>query len=686
MKTNRFNKVLCFLLSMLMLFSLAPITTFAVEPEDRTFIVEANKTEVYAGEEVTVTVRVDGNEIYGADWTLTWDDTKFALDENSKPLEFHIVTGKDPLSKDTVIATYKFTAIAQTTDNVKGNFSIADGAIAQTRLEAVENQYVAPIIEDTDVTIRLRDTLTADVQLNGSSVEGQTQKEVTYTDGGNTIDIVPSVPTAKVAVKVNDQDITDIAGYDFTAPGTYVIKYTVTEDGYVPVDESFTLIIKEATIAVTAKFDNETAADGGSKEITFDGNAHTFALTSEPTADIKIKVGNGEYENKSSVDFTDVGTYNIAYTVTKTGHTPVNGTYTVVINEAAIAVTAKFDNETAANGGSKEITFDGNAHTFALTSEPTADIKIKVGNGEYESKSSVDFTDVGTYNIAYTVTKTGHTPVNGTYTVEIKAATFDIDVKFDGVDMTANEVKELEYDGNVHKLEITSTPDAAISVKINGEDKTLEDLKDITGVGDYEVEYTISKEGYTTVNEKVTIKITKPVFAVEVNLTEPSNESDYVSGKKIVLVYTNNDKVSFTYGLDADELTMYDVTSKGYTYERAHGNVDFVQSAETKVYAVVVNAVTSGIFADYGAKINVKYNTLGSEYVIAAPTNDEDKYNVNGSNGIDIGDPITAYGVFWGEANYYPAKMAEVLKSDFDNNKKVDGVDTTNCALAFQNK
>ncbi len=666
----KLNKILCLVLSVIMVMSMVSLPAFAAG-EPRTIFVKANYDEVYADGTVTVTVHADGENLYGAEWELTYDESKFQL-VGEKPNEFYIVTDNTPISPDTVLATYTFKAIAQVTE-VTDTFDIADGAIAQTRFEAADNSYVAPDIQSTDVTILLIPGLDTELTIDGDLATGDTAA-FPYKDEGYEVKLNPVLNgadfDADVEVKVNSE-AADPENLKFTEVGDYVIEYTTTKIGYVADSETYTLVIKEATFDVTATFDGEEIGLNETKAITYDDNEHTFVVESDPTATIEVKL-DGVVTPMEQLKFKETGVYNITYEISRHGFTTVTGSLNLTINENILNVTPEFDGTAVELNDSKEMTFDGNEHTFSIESDPTATIEAKVG-GVATPVDQLKFRLPGTYNITYSVTRNGYTTVNGTYDLTINEDTLDVTVKFDDTAVNPGETKEITFDADEHTVTIDTDDDATIVVTVNGVVTPIEELS-FTEVKDYVINYVIIKEGFTTVDETVTLKVVAPLYFVEIAHDYIANNS---GSKTLVLVYTNSDKVSFTYG--ADSLTMYDVTSKNYAYA---GDEEFTKTAETKVYATVVNNITSSSDDDYKNKVKIVYSPVDSQYVITLTEGLE--FDLNGSGAVDLSDPVAAYATYWVDETYYSTRMDIVLKTDFNSDKAVRGADTKAFVDAFK--
>ncbi len=178
-----------------------------------------------------------------------------------------------------------------------------------------------------------------------------------------------------------------------------------------------------------------------------------------------------------------------------------------------------------------------------------------------------------------------------------------------------------------------------------------------------------ASEDYAIIKDNLTVTIGDPApdYVVEV--------ADYVEGKKIVLAYTNNNEISFAYNGE----TMYDVTSKEYAYS---GTEEFASGQDTKVYALVVDAISNGTLDDYKDNVSFINDTVDEGYVISAPESDL-VYDLNNSGKTDIGDVISAYGVLYADSNIYPSFMNLILRADINNDKCVNEIDINIYTSAF---
>ena len=299
------------------------------------------------------------------------------------------------------------------------------------------------------------------------------------------------------------------------------------------------------------------------------------------------------------------------------------------------------------NGTNVELTDAQITYTFkhSGTSETLADLP--------------EFSDVGYYDVSYVIKKDGYTTVEGRFTVNIKYNQYVVEVKFDGEVLTTDN-KKINYTGDAYKFEVTSTPNAKITYSVNGAAAT-ETAPEITEVGNYVIEYTVEGSasiGYQQVTKKVEITVLAPNYLVEVVFGE---ESDYVSGTKLVLVYTNASGVTF----DFDGVKMLDVSNAGYTY---------LNRGETHkyVYALVVDAFKYGTTLDmYKAEITLDYENEASkiDYTV------KEDVNLNGS--VTWNDIISAYTVVEYDKYAFENQMEGFIKADTNRDKKATSADAT---------
>lgn len=158
----------------------------------------------------------------------------------------------------------------------------------------------------------------------------------------------------------------------------------------------------------------------------------------------------------------------------------------------------------------------------------------------------------------------------------------------------------------------------------------------------------------------VEVTVIAPVYEVSVKLGE---DTDYVAGKKLVMIYTNIDTISFTYA----GATMYDTSAK------------YAKEGYTKSFAIVIDAITEGTVADYEANVAIEYSKVGEEYVLSG----EPTYDLNNSGEFNLRDVTAAYGVYNGEESTFAEYMNIVLNADVDHDGDVDADDAAAFVEAY---
>lgn len=251
------------------------------------------------------------------------------------------------------------------------------------------------------------------------------------------------------------------------------------------------------------------------------------------------------------------------------------------------------------------------------------------------------------------------TAVNTDITIELRK--IDYSVLFDGIDTTATGC-ELAYDGKEHtfRINVTEPDGATISYKVTNEETKVsyEETNEvkITGQGVWTIEYKVTKEGYEPVSDTYTLTITEPDFVVEVNMEEAG---DYVGGYKLVLVYTNAEKVTFDY----DSVQMLDVSDSEYKYN----NTDEYNF----VYALVVESIDTTDIENYKNLVTVDYKDT------ATKVDYEYAHDINFSKTVNFNDIVAAYSVLEKDANTFANYMAGVIKADVDFNRTANTLDMT---------
>ncbi len=228
------------------------------------------------------------------------------------------------------------------------------------------------------------------------------------------------------------------------------------------------------------------------------------------------------------------------------------------------------------------------------------------------------------------------------------------------VNLTAeNPAAETTYNGAAHKFVVeTDLPedvDYEITYTVNGEE--VEEVA-LTNAGKYEVVYTITTEnGYANKTGKVTITVNDPDFVVETSKWTNM-------GKRLVLVYTKQDNLYFTYNGNL----MIDVTEREYKYENTE--------EYPHVFAFVTDALAKDEVDSYRA--NIKYLADGTGLIKLALAEPEKLADINFSRHLNVQDISVEYGIInlhseiYGDVKY----QKHLLKGDTNGDKIVNGKDT----------
>lgn len=606
-----------------------------------TMKVEADKTSVTAGEDVTVTVKVEGGSFVGAAAKLAYDSSKFDIktadtgtgwSTTSNGYAYYNVAA----GQDATLGTFVFTAKAQT-EEVTGSFTLSDTYCEEEWENGAEKNPSTPCANNgkVDVTIALKDDL-------GVTAENKT---VTY-DGNEQAfnNVTCSVEGATIAYGETEgtYDLTTVPSK--TDAGTYTLYYKVTALGYAPKTGSYTLTINPADIEYTA-----TGFDG-----TYDGANRTITVTVTKPANAVITYSeeeNGTYTETAPVYSQANTNATVWFKITAgSNYVDVKDSRTVKINEADMTV------DITAN---ERVTYDGQPHVSATINKliPSGAIisymwdTTEVGNGQIPS-----FTDAGTYVINWTAMRSGYKIKTGSYTFIIDKA----DINSSSYSITANP--DVNYDGESHVSATATIPEGmTVTYTCNGKDYNK--VPSFTEIGEYKVSYTVSAgsnyneatgsytftikdgtieasgEDYTGTYDgnphSITVKVTKPEGTTISYRTSENGSTDASAW--------STEKPTFT---NAGTYTVYwKVTKTGYTTVTGHDTVQ-IDKAEITGYSVTEKPdatydgtakVSADVTLPEGATITYTYgeqtsNTIPSftdvgSYTVSYTISAGDNYN-----------------------------------------------------------
>lgn len=371
-------------------------------------------------------------------------------------------------------------------------------------------------------------------------------------------------------------------------------------------------------------------------------SADTEAVKADETVTITVNL-NGKNLTNAVYDL-NYESDKFEFVSASTGTVPNNGTISEMLYKTEAGDEACFDDgETLATYVFKAI---------AQTEEVTADFGI--GNTAASTYvESIDATKVATAN-------------NEKVSVTIELKEYEIETKIDG-EVVEGETLNVPYTNAGHTFTVEATPSASVSYKVNGGEAT--NSVSITEKGTYTIEYTITPaNGYAEVTGTFTLVIGDPEYVVEVNTA--TENSDYVAGKKLVLVYTNTDGLAFKYGNDI----MIDVTSRGYKY---NNDVEYGH-----VYAFVTDAIANAEVDGY--KENISCVIPSPENLIALTYSTD----LNFDNDLTVQDISVAYGIYNVNKDYFKnvKYQKNILRADTDGDKDVDNDDANAVVNAVKNK
>ena len=451
-------------------------------------VVSADKTSVTAGEDVTVTVAVEGGNFQAAKATLSYDSGKFdvksvtdsALWTSTGSVYTYFNAADADLNA--TLGTFVFTAKAQT-EEVTGSFTLSatgcgkdlDDAAGGAVTDCANNGKV-------DVTIALKTDLAVTAE----------NKTVTYDGSAHAFNAV-TCDVAGADIKYGETE----GAYDLTAvpsktdANTYTLYYQVTAPGYAPKTGSYKLIINPADI--DARVDGYDGA--------YDGNSHTVnVFVTKPDSGYTVTYSDSEdgaYTNDAP-SRTDVGTTTVWVKIDAGSNYNVwKGSAAITVTEAEITFVIE-----PVTG----VTYDGQLHeSAAVTSKlpEGATVTYKwTENGVEDSSTDVipKFAQAGTYHVSYEVTYPNYAKKTGSYDFTITNA-----------DITGYVIAakpDVNYTGEAQESATLTrgTPaDAEIVFTCNGH--TYYGVPSFTEVGIYEVSYVISAENYNDVTGSYTFTI-----------------------------------------------------------------------------------------------------------------------------------------------------------------------------------
>lgn len=607
-----------------------------------TMKVEADKTSVTAGEDVTVSVKVEGGSFVGAAAKLGYDSSKFAIKTADTSTGWSVTSNgyayyNVAAGQSATLGTFVFTAKTQT-EEVIGSFTLSDTYCEETWDSGASADVATPCANNgkVDVTITLKTDLDVTAENTTVTYDGNAHafNEVTTAVAGATIAYGETEGTYDLTTVPSKTDV-----------GTYTLYYKVTAPGYVPKTGSYTLTIEPATIEYTA-----TDYIG-----MYDGAKHTISVTVTKPADAVITYSddeNGTYTDKPTEYSAAPTNATVWFKISAPNYTDVTDKRIVKIDEADMTV------DITAN---EHVTYDGQPHVSAtinrlIPSYATIDYmwgETQVGTAGENTPPS--FTDAGTYEIWWTASRAGYKVKTGSYTFIIDKA----NIADGSYTITANP--DVNYDGTAHVSATANIPDG-MTVTYTYGSQTYTEVPSFTEIGEYEVSYTVSAgNNYNAATGSYTFKIKDGTIeasstgyhgtydgkarSITVTVTRP--EGTTIQYRTNEEAEWSNENPTFT---NAGTYTVYwQVTKTGYTAASGHDTVQ-IDKADITGYSVTANPdatydgtphVSATVTIGEPADATISYTCNGEPYNTVPSFTDVGTYDVSytitaGNNYTDV--------------------------------------------------
>ena len=653
MKAKLTRKMFAMLLAFAMVAVFMPVAFAAVSsPADYKVTVGVSTTtdrdttnemvDVFAGDQVTVTVTVTEDTFVAADITLTYDTANFELAEEA-PTGW---SGADPsedadypgMSEDGLTPTGVLRYYAA---NPTQGGSWEDGKILGTFT------FTALPGENAVMNVPFKIRAEGEEEYPNAYVAkewsaGWSSDAATPVDSNNLTN-----GHANIRLKEMTASVTAETGLSYKGDNT---PQKLVKDGYTAKDNSTGAAITDATIKYAVKTKAET------EQTSFDAAALVYDTTN-PTV------------NKA-------GDYVLFYQISRPGFVTVNDRVNVSVAKANVTVTWSFpENITPTNGKAG----DG-------VTPVTTDYYVTY-TGENFTNPTATYPNLDNNNAPTSLTVTMTTPENGTmkqtgtYTFK---ATLPDDYSFtnpteetrtvlvDGSIITGytlentDEGTEEWYDGKAHDVakltESTSDKTEGVTVQysIDGGTTWANEMPKVIEVSKNEVLMKLTADGYYEQIQSVNFEIKNVEYKVE--------KTDWVTGWDMVLVYTNDTVPGFKY----DGKMMYNLSNMANKYAHDTGTY-------TYVYGLVVNgdANITLVVPSNEAATAIDYN--GTAEGTGAQSS---QYDVNSSNNVDINDLVAVQGIYNVDSLYMNnQQMSVVCRADVNRDKKVDTMDCSQIKL-----
>lgn len=682
------KKAISMLLALMMVLSLGTFTALAAE-RTMALTVETDKTEINAGEEITVTVNItEAQENFTSlEARIYYDDTLFQYKPNSAEVvnEYTIVLSEEPQTTADGRAYMKINSIAMNGKNklAKGFFAsatfVAKTDITETKNDVIFSTVVAnvtPIGSSGDTftlapeattpnTITVTPLSTYDYLVSltpaaqnaviGTTANVGVKIESTANKNYNSGDITLTYDTEKLTFDQTastlpaNSTVTDTNGAlrikfygdDKALGAAFNLVFTVNAAGNADVKLTAAAIDMKQNAAqdipaATLGYTTATITGGGYPVSLGSMNYFTGAETATPREDYTFEALDKNYD----------------YTVTATmgGETVAvkdngNGTFTIENVTGAIVISATRTAKSFAVSKSEGVTGAdkatyGTDYTFTIPAE------------DEDYTYSIDKVTVGGTDAAYTVE-------NGTYTIAGSLITGEVSITVKKTEKLHNVSVTVEGTG---ASDVTAEPVAAV-----GEDFTFTVAK---------------KDGYTY---EVTATMGGEAVTVTDNDDGTYTITGVTKGKAIVITVNKTETEPMEVHVDeyvklADSKVMYLVTAEkgvledGQTY--AYGDIAMMKYDGKYAYLVISDKSLNEMQEDAANHITKITSTL----VEVEKTND-----INGTGVVDINDAQLIWNMYNAVySDFATATMQMFLRADVNGDGKIDLNDAVAVVGAIQ--
>lgn len=221
---------------------------------DRSLEVYTSADEVYAEEEVTVAIKINGDNMANAFWTLEWNPDEFKPKDSNIPNSGKLTeitwqqTAGDVYANGADVASYEFIAIAQDVE-VDSAFTISE-TYASTWVESYDGKNIVAANNNRAIVTILLNEYSFTKKFNGDVVT-ENKATAAFDGKANTFEVVPGIDAGLIKSITYKVDGKEVSAVSLTAEGTYFIEYAIDAvAGYADYKGTFTIVVTKAEYVV----------------------------------------------------------------------------------------------------------------------------------------------------------------------------------------------------------------------------------------------------------------------------------------------------------------------------------------------------------------------------------------------------------------------------------------------------